>query len=115
MFWQDLTLVQKGNKMSEKKANRKFIGKVKNIDTKYGVMQKIYMDNLNSVNQDGTPNKYYKGCLVFVTPEGEQYLVKQLSLHVPKDGMKPNEAERGFSCHVTLNLDDDYEVSKIGE
>lgn len=103
------------NQSTKPDAVRRWIGKVKNIVNKYGTSQKIYLDAINSVNQDGTPNKFYKGALIWIDLEtGKQYQVKQLSLHVPKDGMKPDQVQKGFVCNVTLNLADDYEVTEIG-
>lgn len=103
--------------MSEekKKDERRYIGKVRNTQTKYGIMQKVYMDNLEHVNKDGTPNKYYKGALIWADAEtGKNYQVKQLSFWTPREGMDPKLIEKGYSCFVTLNLTDDYEVTVLG-
>ncbi len=95
--------------------NRRYIGKIKSYNTKNGVAQKIYMDNLNHQNQDGTPNKYYKGALIWADAvTGQNYQVKQMSIFVPKQGMDPALLEKGFSCFITLKLDDDYEVTVLG-
>jgi hypothetical protein len=94
---------------------RRYLGKVRNTNTKNGVMQKIYMDNLNNVNADGTPNSFYKGALAWHDAEtGKSYQVKQMSFWVPRDGMKPELLQKGYSCFITLNLADDYEVTVLG-
>lgn len=99
----------------EKNVNRRYIGKMRGTTTKYGVMYKIYMDNLEHQNADGTPNKYYKGALIWADAEtGKNYHVKQMSLWVPKDGMDPKLVAKGYSHFITLNLDDQYEVTLLG-
>lgn len=99
----------------EKKANRRYLGKLRTTNGKYGPIQKIYMDNLNATNQDGSPNKYYKGALIWVDAEtGKQYHVKQMSIFVPKEGMSQDNLQKGFSCFITLNLEDSYEVTVLG-
>lgn len=94
---------------------RRYIGKIKQQNTKYGVMEKIMVDNLSHENADGTPNKYYKGALIWADAEtGKNYQVKQLSITVPKDGMDPKLLEKGFTCLITLDLEDDYQVTVLG-
>lgn len=104
------------NQQSAPKANRRYLGKVRVTANKNGgTNQKIYMDNLENVNKDGTPNKYYKGALVWADVEtGMNYQVKQMSFWVPQNGMNPKDAERGYTCFITLNLDDGYEVTVLG-
>lgn len=102
------------NSGSTKNENRRFLGKVKTINTKYGGMQKIYMDNLENVNKDGTPNTFYKGALIWADAvTGQNYHVKQMSFFVPKNGMRQEDINKGFSCYVTLTLDDNYEVTVL--
>ena len=94
--------------------NVKYIGKVRNQQTQYGTMQKIYLDNLNPTNADGTPNKYYDCVLILVdTKTGEQFQVQQLSISVPKNGMNPNLAEKGYVAQVSVDLNDSYMVKKV--
>lgn len=102
--------------MSEKKeANRRYLGKVRNINSKNGTYQKIYMDNLNHQNADGTANTNYKGALIWADAEtGKNYHVKQMSFWVPREGMHPKAVEKGYSCFITLNLNDEYEVTVLG-
>ena len=92
---------------------KRWIGKIKNIATQYGTMQKIYMENTDHLNKDGTPNQYYKGALVWYDANGQAYKVKQMSISVPKNGMPQEQLQKGFSCYVTLKLDDNYEVDPI--
>lgn len=101
--------------MSERKeANRRYLGKIRNMNGSNGPYQKIYMDNLEPTNKDGTPNTNYKGALIWADVEtGKNYLVKQMSFWIPKDGMHPKAVEKGYSCFITLNLNDDYEVTVL--
>lgn len=100
---------------NEQKQNRRYIGKVRNTQTKNGVMQKIYMDNLNHQNADGSANQYYKGALIWADAEtGKNYHVKQMSFWVPKNGMTQENLNKGYTCFITLNLDDGYEVTVLG-
>lgn len=99
----------------KKEANRRYLGKVRTQTNKNGSYQKIYMDNLDHVNKDGSPNKYYKGALIWSDAEtGKNYHVKQMSFWVPREGMDPKNIEKGYSCFITLNLNDEYEVTVLG-
>lgn len=103
------------SEQDNQKPNRRYIGKVRNTTTKHGTMQKIYMDNLEHVNKDGSPNKYYKGAMIWADAEtGKNYHVKQMSFWIPREGMKAKDLEKGYTCFITLNLDDDYEVTILG-
>lgn len=100
---------------NDKKGNRRYIGKMRGTETKFGTMYKIYMDNLNSQNTDGTPNKFYKGAMIWADAEtGQNYHIKQMSLWIPKDGMDPGLVSKGYSHFITINLDDNYEVTILG-
>ncbi len=105
--------------MSEQQSNKpardtRYLGKVKTIQTQYGEINKIYMDNLNHVNKDGSANTFYKGALVWMDVNGKQYQIKQMSFWTPKEGMKQSDLDRGYSCFITLNLNDEYEVTVLG-
>lgn len=98
-----------------KNALKRYIGKIKQYNTQYGVMEKIYLDNLNHENADGTPNKYYNGALIWADAKtGKNFQVKQMSITVPKNGMDPKLLEKGFTCYITLDLGDDYQVTVLG-
>jgi len=100
---------------NETKANRRYVGKMRGTNTKYGTMYKIYMDNLDAVNKDGSANKFYKGAMIWADAEtGKNYHVKQMSLWIPKDGMDPALVSKGYSHFITLNLEDNYEVTVLG-
>lgn len=97
--------------MSEpKERNEKYIGKIRNVNTTFGQMQKICLDANPQTNEDGTPNKYYAGTLIFVATDGTMYKVKQMSIKVPKNGMNANLVEKGFVANVTLDLNNTYDV-----
>lgn len=99
----------------EKYKNHRRIGKMRGTNTRNGVLYKIYMDNLDHQNKDGTPNKYYLGALIWAdAATGKNYHVKQMSLWVPKAGMDPKLVEKGYSHFITLNLGDAYEVTLLG-
>lgn len=99
----------------KQKATRRYVGKVVNKTGNYGPYQKVYIDNLEATNKDGTPNTYYKGALIWADAEtGKNYHVKQFSIYIPREGMPADLVQRGFSCYITLNLDDDYEVTVLG-
>lgn len=90
-----------------------WIGKIKNIPTQYGVMQKIYLDSLKATKEDGTPDTYFKGTLIFVLPDGAAFQVKQLGIENPKNGMNPNLAQKGYVSHITLTLGDPYSTEPL--
>lgn len=102
--------------MSEQQKESKFrtLGKLKNINTKNGTLQKIYMDNLEYQDKDGKVNQYYQGALIWVDLKtGKQYQVKQLQFWQPKNGMNQALVDKGFSHFITLNIEDDYEVKAL--
>lgn len=101
------------NTTTKKEANRRYVGKLKTTNGQFGQMQKILMENPEHLNKDGSPNKYYKGALVWYDADGTAYKVKQFSVWVPKEGMSAELVQKGFSCYITLNLADDYEVTVI--
>lgn len=88
------------------------VGKVRTTTTQSGYTnQNILVENPNHVNKDGSENQYYKGSLVWYDKEtGKAFKIKQLNLSVPKNGMPPNMLEKGFSCFVSLNLEDTFHV-----
>lgn len=97
-----------------KKKEYRYVAKFKASQTKYGPMYQIMSDNFNALNKDGTPNKYFKGALIYVDAEtGNQYLVKQMGLYLPKEGMHESHAKNGYTHFVTLNLDDEYQVTPL--
>lgn len=99
----------------KKPADRRYLGKFQAKQTQYGAMYSILMDNYNHQNKDGTPNQYFAGALVWMDVKtNKQYQVKQMSLWVPKEGMKPELLQKGFTHFVTLNLEDDYQVTIVG-
>lgn len=94
--------------------NKRWIAKLKNISTRNGTMQKIYIDNINEFNKDGTPNQYHKGLLIWADKEtGKNFIVKQIGFSVPKDGMKKALADQGYSSFLVINLGDGYDVDPI--
>lgn len=102
--------------MSENVKNtlKRWVGKVKNLNLSNGSFQQIYLDNINTKNKDGSPNTYYKGSLIWFDQEtGKRFLVKQLGFSLPKDGMKAELIQKGFSTFVTIDLSDKYAVEEL--
>ncbi len=98
----------------QKKNNKRYIGKIRNVNGNNGVIQTIYFDNLEPQNADGTPNQFYKGTLLWLDDEtGQKFLVKQLGITVPQKGMDPKLTKNGFSCYITLDVESDYQVKKL--
>jgi hypothetical protein len=97
-----------------KTKNKKYIAKIKTMNGQYGVHQSIESSNVNPENDDGSPNKYHTGVLIFFDAEtGNKYLVKQLKIEIPKDGMHPNLAKNGYTANVVIDLDNEYHVEKL--
>ncbi len=93
----------------------RWIGKVKErlCNGKSGQFTKhtIWIDNPNPVNEDGTPNKYHKGALLWCDAEtGEKYLVKQIELA----GVSDDAKGKGFINSLKLDLASTYNVDKLG-
>lgn len=102
--------------MAEKKASNRFIGKVrqkthKNRETGEAFTKlTILINNPNPENDDGTPNKYFKGALVWMDAEtGKNYQIKQLSLA----GVTEGDSEKGFLNSLKIDLDDEYQVQEL--
>lgn len=93
---------------------KRYIGKVRETQTQYGVMHKIYMDNLSPVKADGTPDQYFRGNLLWADAEtGKYYRVNQLGVEVPKNGMNEAAKAKGNISNIVINLDDEYMVTPI--
>lgn len=102
-----------GQAAAKPQKNVKYVGKVKEMNGQNGTFHKIFMENNNSVKDTGEANPFYAGTLVFVAADGSQYKVKQLQISVPKDGMRQDQAQRGFISTVTLDLNDSYMVEAL--
>lgn len=101
---------------NKNKSNKRFLGKIRAVQGQYGTFYQILLDNINNVNKDGTPNKYYKGALIWGDLEtGKNYQVKQLSLVVPKDGFKESEIKNGVTHFISIDLDDEYQVDDLNK
>lgn len=103
------------NENNDKYKMTRHVGKVKGMNTKYGTKYSIHVDNFNPQNEDGTPNTYFKGSLVWFDAEtGKSYQVKQMSMYVPRNGIPKKLQDMGYSQYVTLNLEDNYQVTILG-
>lgn len=100
--------------MSEKKPkDKRYIGKIRNIKTTWGIQQRIFIDNLNSHNEDGTPNQYYKGTLAWIGSDGTIVQIKQMDIGVPKDGFSQAAVDNGTVGQISFDLNNEYDVKKI--
>ncbi len=93
----------------------RFIGRIKArvCNGANGQFQKFtaWMDNPKANNDDGTPNQYYKGCLIWIDAEtGQKFLVKQIELAGVNDAQK----QKGFVNSLKINLEDGYHVENLG-
>ena len=89
--------------------NKRYIGKVKNQNSKYGVFQKIYLDNPSPTNADGSVNTFHRGMLLWCDAEtGKKFLVKQIKLGNYKEVTNNNVS------FLTIELDDSYQVQELG-
>jgi hypothetical protein len=91
--------------------NNKYIGKVKNQKTQYGNMQKIMIDNPNATKEDGSENTFFQGALVWMDKDGKMYQVKQMTISVPKDGMKKSLVDLGYVANVVVDLNNEYDAT----
>lgn len=89
-------------------SNKRYIGKVKTQNGQNGTFQKILINNPYANNQDGTPNTYFKGCLIWLDQEtGKKYLVKQIGIGDYK------QPKNGCGSFITISLDNEYEVQEL--
>ncbi len=92
------------------KNDRRWVAKILEKDGEYGRYQKVIVDNPLPTLEDGTPNKYYRGSLLWIDDAtGKKYLVKQLSIRPVHE----NSLKHGFINSVTIDLDSKYEVLEI--
>lgn len=90
--------------------NNKYIAKIKNVKTQFGNMQKIMVDNPNHLNEDGSENTYFQGALVWMDKDGKMYQINQMTISVPKDGMKKSLVEKGYVANVVVDLNNEYDA-----
>jgi hypothetical protein len=98
--------------MNEPKVSTKrYIGKVKNQQTQFGILKKLVIDNPHANKKDGQPDPYNKGALIWIDREtGHQYQVLGLTCSVPRDGLNPKLVEAGFESNIVLDLASSYEA-----
>lgn len=100
--------------MANQNSNRRFVGNIQTVSGKNGNFEKIIINNPYPNKKDGTPDPYNKGQLFWVDNEtGQAYLIKQLGITVPRDGMTANQLEKGFNSYITLDLDSEYHVDVV--
>jgi hypothetical protein len=85
----------------QKKNDRRYLANIKSYTKDGSTWSKALMNSLNAQNEDGTPNQYYTGALIWCDSKtGKNYQVKQLSVRENKKG--------GFT--LTIDLENEYEV-----
>ena len=90
--------------MSNEKPNRRYLANIVTTQTQYGPFQKALMNNLQPTNQDGSPNNYFRGNLIWVDAiTGKQYLVKQMQFQQHQNG----------KSSLVLDIDSSYHVEEI--
>ena len=90
--------------MTEKNKDRRYIGKVKEMDGKFGKFSNIVIDNPD------ISNEFSKGSLIWVDKEtGDKFLVKSLALR----GIYEDALAKGFTNSVAIDLNNEYQVKKI--
>jgi hypothetical protein len=88
----------------KKKDDRRYLANIKSYKGQHGDYQKALMNSINATNEDGSPNQYYNGALIWCDAKtGKNYQVKQLSVRANKKG--------GFS--LTIDLESDFEVTVL--
>lgn len=98
--------------MSQQQNNQilRYIAKIKEYATRNGNMQKILLDSLTPVNQDGTENQYHQGELIWNDKQtGKMYLIKQLAIR----GASQKDAARGVVNSIAIDLNDPYQVQEL--
>ena len=87
-----------------KNPNRRYVGKVKEMEGKYGKFANLLIDNPDMSSE------YSKGSLIWIDKEtGKKFLVKSFNINAAPDFL----LEKGFTQSVVLNLDNEYQVSEI--
>jgi len=70
----------------------------------------ILLDNPLPANQDGTPNQYHKGVLLWCdAATGQTFQVKQIELA----GVSDNDRNKGFINSLKIALNNAYHVIKL--
>jgi len=100
---------------SNKNANRRYVGKVREQQGQYGAFSKVQIDNPTPTKLDKSTNTqvqdpYHKGMLLWLDHEtGKKYLVKQLSVR----GVSEAARNAGFLQSLSIDLDNSYEVQEL--
>lgn len=89
--------------MSQNKPNRRYLANVVTTQTQYGPLVKALMNNLSATKEDGSPNTYYKGNLVWYDVNGKAYKVKQMQVQNTQDGRQ----------NLIIDLDSSYHVEEV--
>ena len=70
----------------------------------------IQADNYNQLKDDGTPNPYYKGNLMyFDATTGKYYKIKSMAVRAPS----PHGVDHGEVNSIMIDLDDTFHVEEI--
>lgn len=88
----------------EKKNDRRYLANVKQYSGQHGPYEKALVNNTKAQKDDGTPDPYYAGALIWCDVKtGRNYQVKQMAIRKNKNG--------GES--ITIDLGSEYEVTPL--
>ena len=83
---------------------KRYIGKVKEMDGKFGKFSNILIDNPDMSNE------YSKGSLIWIDKEsGKKYLVKQIAVK----GVHEDALAKGFVNSIMIDLSNEYQVQEL--
>lgn len=85
--------------------SKRYLANIIEQSGRYGTFEKALINNINQTNEDGTPNKYHQGHLLWLDAlTGHKYLVQQMKVQVNKNGKKS----------LVLDISDSYHVKDLG-
>ena len=83
---------------------KRYIGKVKEYEGKYGPFKNILIDNPDMSSE------FSKGSLIWIDKEsGKKYLVKQLAVK----GVHEDALAKGFVNSLMIDLSNEYQVQEL--
>lgn len=87
-----------------KKTDRRWIANIKGYTGQHGPYQKALLNSISVNKDDGTPDQYYAGALIWSDAKtGLMYQVKQFAIRTTKNG----------KTQLTIDLENDFEVTPL--
>jgi hypothetical protein len=88
----------------DKKDDRRWLANVKSFKGQHGSYQKALMNSISPTNDDGTPNQYFSGILIWCDAKtGKNYQIRQIAVRNQKNG----------KTTLTIDLENEYEVTPV--